>query len=93
MDLREYLEGTPVKMLRQSRVLVVNHLGILTGFVVDEVLGLKHFHDEDYSDDMCVENPSISGYVEHGFIKDGERWCVFNVHKLADSVRFVQAAG
>jgi twitching motility protein PilI len=92
MDLQAYLEGRPATMTRRSRVLVVNHKGVFSGLVVDEVLGLKHFLNEEQVPETPVEGGAIAEYLRHGFRRKDEHWGVFSMYSLAESPQFLQAA-
>ena len=52
MDLQAYLHDQPASLNRRSRILVVNHNGVYSGLVVDAVLGLRHFSDEQRCDEL-----------------------------------------
>lgn len=92
MDLRGYLEGRATPMTRTTRVLVVNHGGVFSGLVVDEVLGLRHFLNEEQVPEPPVRDGAIAEYLRHGFRRKDEYWGVFSMHSLAESPQFLQAA-
>ena len=92
MDLQGYLEGRVTTMTRRSRVLVVNHKGVFSGLVVDEVLGMKHFLSEEQVEEPPVQGGAIAEYLRHGFRRKDEHWRVFSMYSLAESPQFLQAA-
>ena len=92
MDLRGYLEGHATPMTRTTRVLVVNHNGVFSGLVVDEVLGLRHFLVEEKVTEPPARDGAIMEYLRHGFRRKDEHWGVFSMHSLAESPQFLQAA-
>jgi twitching motility protein PilI len=92
MDLLAYLHDRPASMHRRSRILVVNHEGVYSGLVVDAVLGLRHFRDEQRCDELPGEDESIHQYMKHGFRVGDEHWGVFSVHALVDTPKFLKAA-
>lgn len=92
MDLQGYLSGTPTVMTRSARVLVVSYKGIFSGLVVDEVLGLKHFRNEEKVSELPTQEGAIMAYLRHGFRRGDEHWGVFSMYRLAESPQFLQAA-
>ena len=92
MDLQGYLKGRAGMPNRRSRVLVVNHRGVFSGLVVDEVLGLKHFMPEQRDDSFMSIDDALKPYVRSGFIIGDESWGVFSMHQLAEAPQFLQAA-
>ena len=91
MDLRGYLEGRPTVPGRRSRVLVIDHEGVYSGLVVDEVLGLRHFLPEERVRQVEVPE-AYRPYVDTGFVTGGESWGVFSLKRLAETPQFLHAA-
>lgn len=92
MDLQGYLHDRPAAMNRRSRILVVNHDGVYSGLVVDAVMGLRHFSDEQRCDELPGDDERIHAYMKHGFRVGGEHWGVFSMYDLAETPQFLQAA-
>lgn len=92
MDLQGYLHGQGGVPNRHSRVLVVNHKGVFSGLVVDEVLGLKHFSPEQRTDAAPDADAALAPYLHCGFYVGDEHWGVFSMRQLAETPRFLQAA-
>ncbi len=92
MDLKDYLMREPTELNINSRVLVVNHNGIFAGLLVDEVLGLKHFQDEDYSHKLPDVDNFLKSYMTGAYNQDSEEWGIFSMHALAKSPLFLQVA-
>lgn len=92
MDLQGYLHDRPATLNRRSRILVVNHNGVYSGLVVDAVLGLRHFRDEERCDELPGGDARVHEYMTHGFRSGNEHWGVFSMHKLAETPQFLKAA-
>lgn len=92
MDLHGYLKGEGVVPSRLSRVLVVNHKGVFSGLIVDEVLGLKHFMPEQRTDELPASDAALKPFLQFGFQLGDEHWGVFSMHELAQTPQFLQAA-
>ena len=92
MDLQGYLHGKSCTPNRSSRVLVVNHKGVFTGLVVDEVLGLKHFMPEQRTDEVPSAETALAPFLRFGFKVGDVHWGVFSMRQLAETPQFLQAA-
>ncbi len=92
MDLQGYLHDRPASINRRSRILVVNHNGVYSGLVVDAVLGLRRFRDEQQCEEFPGEDEGIRAYMTHAFRNDNEHWGVFSMHELADAPQFLKVA-
>ena len=92
MDLKDYLMREPTELNINSRVLVVSHNGIFAGLLVDEVLGLKHFQDEEYSHKLPDVDNFLKSYMTGVYNQNSEEWGVFSMHALAKSPLFLQVA-
>ena len=92
VDLSGCLTGSVARITDKTRVLVIDYNGFYSGLIVDEVLGMKHFLDDEYS----VEEPDIDDflkpYTQYVFRRGNQTWAVFSLHTLADSPQFLQAA-
>lgn len=92
IDLNGYLGNEMVRMTGKSRILVINHEGIYSGLIVDEVMGLKHFLEEEYTQDEVVVDAMLQPYIAGGYRSNEQVWGVFSLFVLADSQQFLQAA-
>lgn len=92
MDLQDYLAKQPTKLTAKSRVLVVNHAGIFAGLLVDEVLGLRHFQEEERKRKLPEVDNFIKSYLIGTYQQDSVEWGIFSMHALAKSPLFLQVA-
>lgn len=92
MDLKGYILGIDLKHRKRGHLIVINYQGFRTGLLVDEVFGMRHFFQEDQSDEQPQVNDSISPYVKNMFSRENENWPVFSFANLAKDERFAQAA-
>jgi twitching motility protein PilI len=92
VDMSSFLNGTAATITPRTRVLVMDHNGLYTGLVVDEVLGLKHFTDEEYTGDLPDMDEALEPYTQNGFSRDDRVWSVFSLHAMAETPQFLQAA-
>ncbi|MCW8876704.1 MAG: chemotaxis protein CheW [Kangiellaceae bacterium] len=92
MDLHGFLGRKAPHALRRQRLLVVNHEGVHCGVVVDEVLGLNHFEDENWIKEIPVEDEAMKPYLSGGFYAGEKLWTVFSLNTLAETPSFRQVA-
>lgn len=92
IDLNGYLGSEVARETGKTRVLVVDFNGVYSGLVVDEVLGLKHFiEDELTSEDPGIDE-ALQPYVQHVFRRGDQVWGVFSLLALVESPAFLQVA-
>ncbi|MEO7600668.1 MAG: chemotaxis protein CheW [Gammaproteobacteria bacterium] len=91
IHLQSYLGRQATPIGRRSRVLVVKHEGMFAGLVVDEVLGMKHFVEEEFTAKI-VSKDSPRDYLNGAYIQEGQHWEVFNIQRLVQSPLFLQVA-
>ncbi|MBV1908343.1 MAG: chemotaxis protein CheW [Kangiellaceae bacterium] len=92
MDLHGYLGRKASSSLRRQRLLVVNYAGVHCGVIVDEILGLNHFEDENWVEEVAVPDEAMKPYLKGGFYSDEKLWNVFSLFTLADTADFRQVA-
>ncbi len=92
LDLKGFLLGKTTKMSRQSRILVMQHKGIIAGLLVEEVMGMRHFLEEEFSEDISELNVPFSQMLMGQYRQRGEPWGVFNINQLAELPEFLQVA-
>lgn len=92
MDLNDYLKSRAAVPSRLTRVLVIDCNGVLSGLVVDEVLGLRHFLSEERTDATSIDDEALAPYLSCGFRSGDQCWAVFSTRALVESPQFLQAA-
>ena len=91
LDLQCYLSNKATAITHRSRVLAINHNEIYSGLLVDEVMGLKHFYEEEHSSRMPKVDDAIKIYLKGTFTQNDVDWSVFSMVTLADKPEFLQA--
>ena len=92
LDMKGFLYGKPGKIDNESRILIINKLGVVAGLLVDEVYGLRRFKPEEHQPDINQEVGSIGEYLAGIFVEQSRRWNVFSVEKLAGTEHFLRVA-
>jgi len=92
IDLNAYLGRDLHRVTGKTRVLVVDIDGIYTGVVVDEVIGLKHFMEDELTSEDPGVDEKLKPYLDNGFRRGDQVWCVFSLLSLVESPLFLQVA-
>jgi twitching motility protein PilI len=92
IDLNGYLGNALTQVTDKTRVLVIDYEGLYSGLVVDEVMGLKHFLDEEYTEDEADVAALLQPYIGYGYRRNEQIWWVLSLYAVADSQQFLQAA-
>ncbi|MFC1602793.1 chemotaxis protein CheW [Pseudomonadota bacterium] len=92
IDLQLFLGGKPVTTGRSCRVLVVKHQDIFSGLLVKDVMGMRHFSQENQIDYSAQSDGMLERFVKTAFEYDGETYPVFSMFALARSAEFQMAA-
>jgi len=90
-DLGQLLGAPATVDSRNRRVLVLNADGVPTGFMVDEVVGYRHFAPSDQRHELTETAPELREYLLGGFQRDGRDWLVLSLRKLSGADVFAHA--
>jgi len=92
IDLNAYLGRELSRMTVKTRVLVVDIDGVYSGIVVDEIIGLKHFMEDELSGEDPGVDEKLKPYMDNGFRRGDRVWGVFSLLSLVESPQFLQVA-
>lgn len=92
LDLNGFLSGQMTKMSRHSRILVMQHKGIAAGLLVEEVTGMRHFLEEEFSSDVSDFDVTFKQMLMGQYRQRGESWGVFNINHLTELPEFMHVA-
>lgn len=92
IDLQSFLFGRATVPGRRNRVLVVECEEFLSGLLVDQLIGIRHFHPSDQIAQPAGIPEVLRLYVESAFVQGGEQWPVFSITRLVTSQEFKSAA-
>ena len=82
----------PIMIGNRTRVLVVNQSGVASGVLVNELMGIKHFVEDSLNTEAQYANQWYAPFANGVFSEDEQRWVVFDMHTLARSRTFLDAA-
>ena len=92
VDLRLYLEGERTVLHEVQRALVVRQPGGNVAVIIDELLGQRHFTDEQRCEPGDLAQGRYADYVKQAYDLGGTQYGVFNMALLTRDVNFRQAA-
>lgn len=92
VDLNGFVTGNSLPNRKAGRVMVVNHKGLLTGLIVEEVFGMRHFSLHEQTYELPEINNQLKPFVKQAFQKDDSYWPVFSMHALVEDDRFLHAS-
>jgi twitching motility protein PilI len=90
-DLKCFFFGQTSNTNSRSRILVINHLGLYFGLLIDEVFCLKHFQGQP-KQNLQQEGSLISSYLSGSISQKEVFWDVFSLQKLTSDPRFLNAS-
>ena len=90
LDMRAYLFGNATELHKNSRVLIINQMGLSAGLLVEEVYGMRRFKPEELGDEIDLDLGSIGDYLIGSFADQVRRWNVFSVDKLVKTEQFIK---
>lgn len=90
LDMNAFLFGEPTRLSKNSRVLIIDILGVAAGLLVEEVYGLRRFKPEEHVQQSDPNTTSISHYLAGVFVDQVRRWNVFSVEKLVKTDQFIR---
>jgi twitching motility protein PilI len=91
IDLQAFLGDKPVSFLAGSRLLLVRSGEWHYGLVVDEIIGMRHFGPEQERNDLASVPSGLQPYLTRIFASEQTQWLVFDVGRLLNDPRFLQA--
>jgi len=91
IDLQIFLGGKPVPVNKKTRVLVVKLNGLTTGVLVSGVIGMRHFHLSQGTDNIQVEGMP-EAYINRAFVNEDGIWPAFSMGALTADPAFRVAA-
>jgi twitching motility protein PilI len=78
--------------INQQRIIVVNHLSIPAGILVDNVWSIKHFGMDERSKKIPDLPFEFLSFVTSSFIRDKNHYGVFSFVSLVESKKFLEIA-
>ncbi|MCW9024854.1 MAG: chemotaxis protein CheW [Gammaproteobacteria bacterium] len=93
VDLFAFVSDEITDLNRQSRVLVMRKGDLISGLLVSEVLGLRHFLDEEESNQLPDVPERLKILLRGAYEQGGVHWGVFDTRRLVETPAFMEVAG
>ena len=92
VDLGGYLFGAQTLVTPDTRLLLTRFQGYLTGLMVSEVLGPRHFHDPAPGSAPAWHLGGLAGLIAQGFSTPEALWGVLNLEALGQRADFMNGS-
>ena len=90
VDLGVYLNVALPQATKEGRLLVVNDSELGCCLLVSKIFGLRHFDEEQQSQDIAVLDRAIQPYVTQAFLHNDELWGVLDLNLLVTDEKFLK---
>ena len=92
MDLRDFIDGEAIQKGRKTRVILIKKGELVSGLMVDEVFGMRHFFEEERTENVPDGSDNLKKYLQGAFRKGNMHWGIFNMDNLAADPSFLEVA-
>ena len=92
IDLPEFFGQERAQIDDQARLMVINIPGLNAALLVNEILGLRHFDEEQEKQDTSAFNETTFAHLQGAFLRENVLWGIFDMHSLAESPAFKHVA-
>ena len=92
-DLSRFLQvPSRLTQMSQRKVIVIDHDNLFSGLVVDQVIGIEQFTNDQYRAEAIESNSPFAPYNHGKFFKNEQDWYVFMPSLLAQDLQYTDAA-
>lgn len=92
MDLRDFIDGEAIQKGRKTRIILIQKGELVSGLMVDEVFGMRHFFEEERTENVPDVSDNLKKYLQGGFRKGNQHWGIFDMDNLAEDPTFLEVA-
>ena len=92
MDLRDFIDCEATQKGRKTRIILIKKGELVSGLMVDEVFGMRHFFEEERTVNVPDVSDNLKKYLQGGFSKGNQHWGVFDMDHLAEDPNFLEVA-
>jgi twitching motility protein PilI len=89
MDLKDFVDGEAIEAGRKTRVLLIKKGELVSGLMVDEVYGMRHFFEEERTENVPDISDNLNKYIKGVFQQGDNHWGIFNMDKLVTDPGFL----
>jgi twitching motility protein PilI len=91
-DFAGFVTGSVARYNQKSQILIVQFKDIQAGLIVDEVYGLRHFYEENFSPEHTMTEESFQKFVKGSYQQGNDIWPIIDIHSIVDLPEFRQVA-
>ena len=91
VDLKAFLGAGSTGSDRRCRILVAASRDVPTALIVDEVVGIRRFSQDDFRQEVPQTVVRCDRYLDGGFVHGSEVWPRFSLGKLLADEQFLNA--
>ena len=92
LDLRDFIDGKAIQVDRKTRIILIKKGELVSGLMVDEVFGMRHFFEEERTQDTPDVSDNLKKYLQGAFRKGNIHWGIFDMDNLAVDPGFMEVA-
>lgn len=92
MDLRDFIDGEAIHKSRKTRIILIKKGELVSGLMVDEVFGMRHFFEEERTENLPEASENLKNYLHGAYLKGDMHWGIFNMDNLAADPSFLEVA-
>lgn len=92
MDLRDFIDGDAIQAGRKTRIILIKKGELVSGLMVDEVFGMRHFFEEERTQNVPEVSDNLKKYLQGAFRKGNMHWGIFAMDNLAADPNFLKVA-
>jgi len=93
IDLGSFLGEPSVKEGPNARIIVVNNGGAPSGLLVNELVGMRHFYEDQAESQPPESGEQTDRYLTGAYRIEGTVWSVMSIPTLLADPRFAGASG
>ncbi|MBE0407003.1 chemotaxis protein CheW [Psychrobacter sp. AOP22-C1-22] len=92
-DLSQFLQvPSRLTQMSQRKVIVIEHDTVFSGLLVDQVLGIEQFTQDQYRPEAIDANSPFAPYNHGKFFKNDQDWYTFMPSLLVQDLQYTDAA-
>lgn len=91
-DLANYISGQQTPFLPTQKVLCISHNDHYVGLIVDQVLGIQHFHKKSFFLENKEIDKKLSPYCQGYFQQHNQAWNIFLFSRLINDPQYMNAS-
>lgn len=90
LDMNAFLYGKATEIRKESRILIINKMGLVAALLVEEVYGIRRFKPDEHQQVVKTDAGSMGEYLAGIFVDQVRSWNVFSVEKLTKAEKFLR---